>query len=293
MTSKSPRRSALYMPASNERALAKARHLSADMILMDLEDAVAPEAKADARTKAVAAINEGGYGHREVVLRLNGPTTQEWAQDLELLSVCKPDALLVPKVNAPEDVTRICDAINHYDPAGRIGLWLMMETPAAVLHASGIAGTVERFRRLQGFVIGTNDLIKDTGVATGLDRINLLSWLMTIVAAAKANGLDVFDGVYNDLSDEDGFVRECAQGQSMGMTGKTLIHPKQIAPCNAQFSPSSAEIDFAKCVVEAFESNDARGKGAILVQGKMVERLHLDMAQAVLARAAALEGAAA
>lgn len=290
MTFITPRRSALYMPASNERALAKARDLPADMILMDLEDAVAPEAKAEARSKAVAAINEGGYGRREVVVRLNAPTTEEWAQDLDLLRVCRPDAVLIPKVDQPGDVVLVHDAINRNDPGGSIGLWLMMETPASVLNAADIANTVEQCGRLRGFVIGTNDLTKDTGVRPGIGRINLVPWLMTIVAAAKASGLDVFDGVYNDLSDEVGFARECAEGRSMGMTGKTLIHPKQIEPCNALFSPSSTEVDFARRVVEAFESGDARDKGVLVVDGKMVERLHFEMAKTVLARAAALEG---
>jgi citrate lyase subunit beta/citryl-CoA lyase len=289
--SASPRRSALYMPAVNERALVKVRTLPVDMILIDLEDSVAPEAKAGARIRAIGAIREGGFGQREVILRLNGPETPHWNDDLSMLSDCGPEGILFPKINEPDDVTFVNDALNQFDTEGKISLWLMMETPSSVLYAREIAETVRKIPRLQGFVIGTNDLVKDTGVSPGGERANMLPWLMTIVAAAKANGLAVLDGVYNNLSDAAGFARECAQGRALGMTGKTLIHPGQLETCNAAFSPSPEEITHARLVVKAFEDADAKDKGVIVVDGAMVERLHLELARSVLARAAGLERA--
>lgn len=285
---KSLRRSALYMPAANPRALAKARQLPCDMVLIDLEDSVAPEAKAPARDTAAAAIAEGGYGPREVVLRLNAPSTPYWADDVAVLGRGRPDGVLVPKIEAAADVDAVAADLAAVDPTGEIGLWLMIETPASVLNALAIAHSVRRVPQLQGFVVGTNDLVKDTGVVAGAGRALLQPWLMTVVAAAKAASLSLLDGVYNDLEDAAGFADECAQGRAMGMDGKSLIHPRQVVPCNAAFSPTEAEVADAQAIVAAFAAPDAAGKGVLRVNGRMVERLHHEMAVAVLARAAAI-----
>lgn len=287
----SPRRSALYMPASNERALEKARSLPTDMIIIDLEDSVAPEAKGKARQTASAAILGGGYGNREVLLRLNAPCTEFWEADVALLSTCQPDGVLVPKINSADDVAAIqkaiCAAASDHQP----GLWLMMETPASVLNALSIAQMASECPNLQGFVIGTNDLVKDAGIDPGHNRETLVPWLMLTVAAAKAAGLSLLDGVYNDFRDTDGFAAECAQGRRMGMNGKTLIHPNQIEACNRIFSPTDEEKQAAREIVDAFENKEVAGKGVISVNGKMVERLHLEIALATLDRAEAISSA--
>jgi len=280
------RRSALYMPASNARALEKARGLSADLLIFDLEDSVAPDAKGAARETVTAAIAMGGYDEREVVLRLNAPSTEFWRDDLTVLSGCRPDAVLLPKVDTPEDIDRALEELSGRTDLSDLGLWLMVETPAAILNAGAIAACRAQVPQLQGFVIGTNDLVKDTGVLPGEHRAHLLPWLMTAVAAAKAHDLAVLDGVFNDFSDLDGLAAEAAQGRALGMTGKTLIHPKQIAPANAAFSPSEEEVSQARRIVEAFDTDEAAGRGVITLDGKMVERLHLEMAQRTLERAA-------
>jgi citrate lyase subunit beta/citryl-CoA lyase len=280
------RRSALYMPASNARALEKARGLSADLLIFDLEDSVAPDAKGAARETVTAAIATDGYDEREVVLRLNAPSTEFWHDDLTVLSGCRPDAVLLPKVDTPEDIDRALEDLSGRTDLSDLGLWLMVETPAAILNAGAIAARRAQVPQLQGFVIGTNDLVKDTGVLPGEHRAHLLPWLMTAVAAAKAHDLAVLDGVFNDFSDLDGLAAEAAQGRALGMTGKTLIHPKQIAPANAAFSPSEEEVSQARRIVEAFDTDEAAGRGVITLDGKMVERLHLEMAQRTLERAA-------
>jgi len=282
---KSLRRSALYMPALNERAMNKARSINTDVIIFDLEDSVAPEAKKEAREKVIYQLNQNGYGHRELVLRVNGYITPYWEEDLAILKDCQPDAVLVPKVNSAEDILIAYEAINTYSNQSNIGIWLMMETPLAILNARQIAQTAKEIANLQGYVIGTNDLVKDTGVNPGTKRELLWSWLMTLVASAKAYNLDVFDGVYNHLSDDEGFKLEAQQGRDMGMTGKSLIHPKQVDITNEVFAPTDAEIEKAKKIVTAFNQESAKGKGVISVDGKMVERLHLKMAEDVLAKA--------
>ena len=276
------RRSALYMPALNDRAMDKARNINCDVILFDLEDSVAPVAKAEARTKLVQQLNHGGYGNRELVIRINGRETSFWDDDLEILKHCNPDAVLIPKVNNSVDVCATLKAINNYSNRTDIGLWLMMETPLAVLNANQIGEVALQYDQLQGYVIGTNDLVKDTGVHAGNNRALLWSWLMTIVASAKSYGLDVIDGVYNNPSDQEGFQREAQQGRDMGMTGKSLIHPNQVEITNLIFSPKAEEIEYAQKIVLAFEQESSKGKGVITVDGKMVERLHLKMAQDTL-----------
>lgn len=260
----------------------KARNIDCDVILFDLEDSVAPIAKEEARKKVVQQLNNGGYGNRELVIRINGRETSFWNDDLEILKHCNPDAILIPKVNSSADVFTALDAINKYSNRTDIGLWLMMETPLAVLNANQIGEVALKNDQLQGYVIGTNDLVKDTGVNPRKDRELLWSWLMTIVASAKSYGLDVIDGVYNNLSDLEGFKRETQQGRDMGMTGKSLIHPNQVEATNQIFSPTSEEIEYAQKIVLAFEQESSKGKGVIMVEGKMVERLHLKMAQDTL-----------
>lgn len=282
-----PRRSALYLPASNPKALAKARTLPADVVILDLEDAVAPESKAEARAMAVAAVAEGGFGQRELVVRANGLDTEWGADDLATAAVAGPDAVLVPKVSSPAEV-RAYDAALASAPA-HTRLWIMIETCAClpVLHdLAACAGDT----RLAGFVLGTNDLAKEMRARPGLARTPFLPILTMAVAAARAHGLVVLDGVCNEFRDLDRFAAEAAQGLEFGFDGKTLIHPDQIAPCNAVFSPDAAEIAWAEAVEAAFALPENAGKGAIKVDGKMVELLHLDQARRVLAVAAAISG---
>lgn len=284
-----PRRSALYLPASNQKALAKARTLPADVVILDLEDAVAPELKAEARAAAVAAVREGGFGRRELVVRANGLNTLWGAEDLAAISTVGPDAVLVPKVNSPEEVRAYDAALSAAPPRTR--LWIMIETCACLplLHDIAACGADTR---LAGFVLGTNDLAKEMHAKPGPARTPFLPILTMAVAAARAHGLIVLDGVCNEFRDLDLFQAEAEQGLEFGFDGKTLIHPDQIAPCNDVFSPSAEEVAWAKAVSAAFELPENAGKGAIKVDGKMVELLHLDQAQRTLAIAAAIGVAA-
>jgi citrate lyase subunit beta / citryl-CoA lyase len=286
-----PRRSVLYMPGSNARALEKARELPADALILDLEDAVAPDAKAQARGNIVAAL-ETGFGDREVMVRINGLDTRWWVEDLNtvLSGPRKPDAILVPKISDPnqlEDLgARFVDL--HTDPHVRV--WAMMETPLAMLNAQKIAAAMlDTETRLAGFVMGTNDLAKDTRARLVPGRAPMLPWLMTCVAAARAYGLSILDGVYNDLGNAEGFVEECKQARDLGFDGKTLIHPRQIEPCNDVFSPSADEVAIARKMIAAFELPENANKGVVQVDGKMVERLHAEMAKQTVAIADAIE----
>jgi citrate lyase subunit beta/citryl-CoA lyase len=286
-----PRRSVLYMPGSNARALEKARELPADCLILDLEDAVAPEAKEQARGAIVKAL-ESGFGDREVMVRINGLDTRWWVDDLNTVlgGARKPDAILVPKISDPnqlEDLaSRFVDL--HTDPHVRI--WAMMETPLAMLNAGRIAGaSLDSETRLSGFVMGTNDLAKDTRARLVPGRAPMLPWLMTCVAAARAFGLGILDGVYNDLGNAEGFIEECKQARDLGFDGKTLIHPRQIEPCNETFSPSPEEVAMARKMIAAFELPENANKGVVQIDGKMVERLHADMAKQTVAIADAIE----
>lgn len=274
-----PRRSALYMPASNARAIAKARSIDCDVVIFDLEDAVAPDMKADARAQAVAAIREGGFGRRELVVRVNAPDTAWGVDDLAALAAARPDAVLVPKICGADDVAACVAALG-----GAVPVWTMVETTRAVLDIAAVAAAPG----LAALVMGANDLAKEMGARPGPARTPLLGFLAATVAAARAHGLAVLDGVYNVITDEDGFARECAQGVEFGFDGKTLIHPSQVAECNRAFSPDAAEIAWAEAVVRAFADPDAADKGAIRLDGRMVERLHLDSAQRTLAIARAI-----
>lgn len=280
-----PRRSALYLPASNPKALAKARSLPADVVILDLEDAVAPEHKVAARAQAVAAVAEGGFGRRELVIRANGLDTEWGADDLAAAAAAGPDAVLVPKASSPGEV-RTYDAALAAAPAPT-RLWIMIETCACLplLHdLAACAGDT----RLAGFVLGTNDLAKEMRARPGPERTPFLPILTMAVAAARAHGLVVLDGVCNEFRELDRFTAEARQGLEFGFDGKTLIHPDQIAPCNAVFSPDAAEIAWAEAVEAAFALPENAGKGAIKVDGRMVELLHLDQARRVLAVAAAI-----
>jgi citrate lyase subunit beta / citryl-CoA lyase len=283
-----PRRSVLYMPGSNARAMEKARELPADAVILDLEDAVAPDAKAAARASIVAALQKGGFGRREVLVRINGLDTAWWLDDLAV-AAAGPDAILVPKVSTPDQLRQFAKHLVGVSKEQGIRVWAMMETPLAMLNARDIAAAaLDPGTRLAGFVMGTNDLAKDTRARFLPGRAPMLPWLMTCVAAARAFGLDILDGVYNDLGNAEGFAAECAQGRDLGFDGKTLIHPQQIAPCNEAFSPTVEEVTWARKIISAFELPENADKGVIQVDGRMVERLHADMARRTVAIADAI-----
>jgi citrate lyase subunit beta/citryl-CoA lyase len=285
-----PHRSVLYMPGANARAIAKARTLAVDAVILDLEDSVAPEAKASARKQVCDEVAAGGFGGREVIVRINGLDSPWWLEDINAVAKVKPDAVLVPKISAPRPLHDVANRLIDISAEHRIRVWAMMETPLAMLNAATIAAAAEDVEtRLAAFVMGTNDLAKDTRARITPDRAPMLPWLMTCVAAARAYGLDVIDGVYNDLGDTEGFARECRQGREMGFDGKTLIHPSQIGPCNAAFSPTREEVEEAKRLIAAFDRPENRDKGVVQIEGRMVERLHADMARRTLAIARAIE----
>jgi citrate lyase subunit beta/citryl-CoA lyase len=283
-----PRRSVLYMPGANDRALEKAKTLSADALILDLEDSVAPDVKSEARAKVATAVKAGGFGHRELVIRVNGLDTPWGVDDLRMAAEAKPDAILVPKVARPGDIVNVSRIYGGLGGAESTRMWAMMETPMAIFNVREIA-SVHQVARLSCLVLGTNDLLKESrAVATG-GRFAILPWLSMTVLAARAYGLDVIDGVYNDFRDEAGFRTECQQGRDLGMDGKTLIHPGQVATCNAVFSPSADEMSWAAKVIAAFALPENSTRGVITVEGRMVERLHLAMAERVAAIAGAIQ----
>ncbi|MDE2283191.1 MAG: CoA ester lyase [Hyphomicrobiales bacterium] len=283
-----PRRSVLYMPGSNARAMEKARTLPADAVIFDLEDAVAPDAKAQARELIMQALKQGGFGRREVLVRINGLDTAWWRDDLAV-AAAKPDAILVPKISAPEQLREVAKHLVGVRTQADIRIWAMMETPLAMLNARDIAAAArEEGTRLAGFVMGTNDLAKDTRARLLPGRAPMLPWLMNCVAAARAFGIDILDGVYNNIGDMEGFAAECAQARDLGFDGKTLIHPQQIAPCNEAFSPTTDEVAWARKIIAAFDLPENAGKGVISVDGRMVERLHADMGRRTVAIADAI-----
>ncbi len=279
-----PRRSVLYMPGSNARALEKARDIPVDAVVFDLEDAVAPDAKEMARRQVTEAVRAGGFGRREVVIRINGLDT-EWGQpDLEAAVAAAPDAILVPKVSDALDLAPIQRMIGAGSP---MAIWAMMETPRAMLNALSIAASREGdVSSLAVLVMGINDLAKDTRARLQPGRVVFLPWIMGCLAAARAHGLDIIDGVFNDFSDAEGFIRECEEGRDMGMDGKTLIHPRQVEACNRAFSPSADEVAWARSICDVFDRPENHGVGVLRIDGKMVERLHADVARRILAVAA-------
>jgi citrate lyase subunit beta/citryl-CoA lyase len=284
-----PRRSALYMPGSNARAIEKAKTLAADVVIFDLEDAVAPDLKAQAREQVGAAVQAGGYGPRELVIRINSLETPWGEADLAAAIAAAPDAILVPKVSSAETLAAVGLRLRKLGAAERTKVWAMIETPLAILRAESIASAARDVdARLDCFVLGTNDLAKDTRARPLPGRAAMLPWLMTALAAARAHGIDILDGVYNTLSDPDGFLAECEQARDCGFDGKTLIHPDQIAAANEIFAPSPEEIENARAIVAAFGQPENAGKGAISLDGCMVERLHAEMAKRTLALAEAI-----
>jgi len=285
-----PRRSVLYMPGANARALEKARALPADCLLFDLEDSVAPEEKSLARNQVIAAVQAGGYAPREVVIRVNAQSTPWGGEDLRMVAGAGADGLLLPKVDGPEALAEVRKTLADYGAPADLALWAMIETPLAIIHATEIAAAAASERNpLTVFVMGTNDLAKETRAALAPGRTPMLPWLSTCVLAARAYGLDIIDGVFNDFADDAGFAAECEQGRELGMDGKTLIHPRQIEPCNLAFSPSADEVERAREIIAAFGKPENAGKGAISINGRMVERLHADMARRTVALAEAIE----
>ncbi len=282
-----PRRSVLYMPGSNARALEKAQSLPADALILDLEDAVAPDAKELARAQVCEAVKAGGFGKREVIVRINALSTAWGEADLAAAAEAGPDAILVPKVSGANELREVEARLS----APGVAVWAMIETPLALFNLAEIAGAGGR---LACFVMGTNDLIKEFRASHMPDRQNLVAALSLCVAAARAHGLAAIDGVYNDINNTDGFYATCCQGRAFGFDGKTLIHPSQIAACNAVFAPAPEEVEAARKIIAAFEKPENRGKGAIALDGRMVELLHAEIARRTVALAdaiAALEGA--
>ena len=284
-----PRRSVLYMPGSNARALEKARTLPADALILDLEDAVSPDAKELARDQVASAVKAGGFGSREIIVRVNGPDTEWGAADMKAACEAGPDAILVPKVNGPDDVMRADHALKSSGAPAHTALWVMMETPRAMLDALAIADAAKG-TRLACFVMGTNDLAKETRANLVPGRGPMNPWLMACVAAARTANIDIIDGVFNTIADIDGLERECLEGRDRGFDGKTLIHPSQIAIANTAFGPSELEVEWARTILAAFALPENAGTGALQLDGKMVERLHADIARRTVAIAEAIAG---
>lgn len=272
-----PRRSVLYMPGSHERALEKAKTLPCDALILDLEDAVAPDAKPAARDAACAAATSGEYGAREVTIRVNGADTEWHADDLAAACAAGPDAIVVPKVDSAEAVLALVEAMAGHDAPEHTRLWAMVETPVAMLHAEEIASAAERLTVL---VMGTNDLVKELHAEHVPGRQPLLPGLGLALLAARATGKVILDGVYNDVKDESGFLAECEQGRQLGFDGKTLIHPGQVEGANRAFAPSEQAVEDARGILEAWES---RSSGVVTYRGRMIENLHVDTARRTLA----------
>lgn len=279
-----PRRSVLYMPGSNARAMEKARTIPADALILDLEDAVAPDAKLTAREQVCAALREGGYGKREMIVRVNALDTPWGLADLTAAAAVKPDAVLIPKVSSPA-VLHQAEALLDAHGAHDTSLWAMMETPLGILHAEAIAAATPR---LAVFIMGTNDIAKEVRAAHTPMRLPMITSLGLCLLAARAYGVGIIDGVYNDFKDEAGFAAICRQGLELGMDGKTLIHPGQVVPCNEIFSPSPDEVELARKIIAEFAKPENAGKGVITVDGRMTEILHAEMAKHTVAIADAI-----
>jgi citrate lyase subunit beta/citryl-CoA lyase len=286
-----PRRSVLYMPGSNARAIEKAKTLPVDGVILDLEDAVAPDAKIDARKQVVAAVKAGGFGGREVFIRVNGIDTEWHAEDLHDAVRAAPDGIVVPKVSSSQQLEMIGRRLLDMGTDHRTRVWAMIETPIAILNVKDIArAAADSETRLAGFILGTNDLAKETGAKFVPGRAPMVPWLTTCILAARAYGIFILDGVYNDLSNAEGFLRECEQGRDLGFDGKTLIHPNQVAPCNDVFSPGAEDVAHARKIIAAFDQPENKGKGVVSLDGRMVERMHADIARKTVAIADAIAG---
>ncbi len=286
-----PRRSALYMPGANVKALEKAKSIAADVLIFDLEDSVAPEGKAEARANVAAALAAGGYGNREAVLRVNSLSTPWGAEDVAAGAGLKLDAVLFPKISSAADVEAAEASMRAAGLAADVALWAMMETPLAILNIKEIAAASQS-TRLACFVVGTNDLAKDQRAQMTPQREAFLTSLTLCVLAARAYGLVALDGVYNDIADMAGFEASCRQGAMLGFDGKTLIHPSQLAPCNEIFAPAAADVEQARAIIAAFAAPENAGKGVIRVGGKMTELLHLEQARRTVAIVEAISAAA-
>jgi citrate lyase subunit beta/citryl-CoA lyase len=268
------------MPGSNARALEKAKAIPADGLILDLEDAVAPDAKAQAREQVCEAAKSGEYGKRVVAIRVNGLDTEWHDADVAAAAAARPAAIVVPKVNSAQDVLRVESALMTANADESTAIWAMIETPAAILQIEEIASATPR---LTTFVMGTNDLLSELRAQYTPERTSLVHALAQCVLAARAHGKTILDGVYNDVKDDAGFAAECRQGRVLGFDGKTLIHPSQVEPCNAAFAPSEKDIEHARAVIDAFEQSLREGKGVATVNGKLIENLHVADARRVLA----------
>jgi citrate lyase subunit beta/citryl-CoA lyase len=281
-----PRRSLLFMPGSNARALEKARVLPADAIILDLEDSVAPDAKGLARNQIAQTIGAGGFGRREVWIRTNALDTPFWSDDVKMAALAKSDAILVPKVSSVDDLRTIHAALHEANADPSVRVWTMIETARAVLHAEELAAASREVEpRLAGFAFGPNDISRETRIRMQPGRAIMLPMIIHCILAARAYGLEILDGPYSDFSNVEGFNQECTQARDLGFDGKTLIHPSQIAACNAIFTPPAEEVARARRIIAAFELPENASRGAISLDGQMVERLHADMARRTIALA--------
>jgi citrate lyase subunit beta/citryl-CoA lyase len=284
-----PRRSLLFMPGSNARALEKARNLPADGIILDLEDAVAPDAKGLARDQIAQAIGAGGFGKREVLIRINALDSPWWIDDIAMAGKARPDGILVPKISSVEDLAAIADRLGDIGADMSIKVWAMIETARGVLHAEELAAASrDSENRLAGFVFGPNDISRETRIRMLPGRAAMLPMITHCILATRLHGLEILDGPYSDFSNVDGFAQECAQARDLGFDGKTLIHPRQIEACNAILTPPEEEVAHARNIIAAFELPENVSKGAIQLDGRMVERLHADMARRTIAIADAI-----
>ncbi|WP_339861848.1 CoA ester lyase [Paremcibacter congregatus] len=280
-----PRRSVLYMPGSNPRALEKAKSLAADGLILDLEDAVAIDAKVAARDLVCAAVKEGGYGAREVIIRVNGLDSPWGEADIKAACAAGPDAILLPKVESAVLVRQVEQMMQEFDAPAHTKIWCMMETPRGMLRAEEIAGASDR---LTCFVMGTSDLVKDLHAHHTLMRLPVVTSLGLCLLAARAEGLDILDGVYLDLDDAEGHRASCQQGLEFGFDGKTIIHPKQLADANEIFAPSAAELEYAVKIIAAYQAAEKQGKGVVVVDGKLIENLHVENAKRLVSLADAI-----
>ena len=284
-----PRRSLLFMPGSNARALEKARNLPVDGVILDLEDAVAPDSKALARDQIAQAVAARGFGKREVLIRINALDTPWWIDDLNMAGKARPDGILVPKISSVADLTAVADRLSGIDAAPSVRVWAMIETARAVLDADKIAAASRvPGTRLAGFVFGPNDISRETRIRMKPGRAEMIPMITHCVLATRAHGLEILDGPYSDIANIDGFAAECAQGRDLGFDGKTLIHPSHIPTCNAIFTPPDEEVAMARKIIAAFEQPENASRGAIQLDGRMVERLHADMARRTIAIADAI-----
>jgi citrate lyase subunit beta / citryl-CoA lyase len=284
-----PRRSLLFMPGSNARALEKARNLHADVLILDLEDSVAPDAKGLARDQIAAAIAAKGFGKREIWVRTNSTDTPWFADDVAMAGKAKPDGILVPKVSTVEDLKTIGDRLSSIGADASIKVWAMIETARAVLDADKLAAASRDPKtRLAGFVFGPNDIARETRIKMQPGRSAMIPMITHCILATRAHGLEILDGPYSDFSNVEGFAHECTQGRDLGFDGKTLIHPGQIEACNAIFTPPVEEVTEARKIIATFERPENASKGAIQIDGRMVERLHAEMAKRTIAIADAI-----